>query len=67
MLLERVKSLDEKQAEAVLEFLETQEPAARPAAPKSAHDMLGYALKYNHPHKTTAEWMAELREGERVD
>jgi hypothetical protein len=71
-LLERVKLLDEMQAKAVLGMLDKL--SVKPPAPKRAAkakgkggvwSVLGYAKKYNHPYKTTAEWMAVLREGEK--
>jgi hypothetical protein len=69
-LLERVKSMDEAQAEAALSLL-AQLPLTPPARQSTAKpkggvwSVLGYAKKYNHPYKTTAEWMAVLREGEK--
>ncbi|NBV21688.1 MAG: hypothetical protein EBS05_07170 [Proteobacteria bacterium] len=69
-LLERVKLLDEAQAKTVLGMLEKL-PVKAPkrksakAKPSGIYAMLGYAKKYNHPYKTTAEWMSVLREGEK--
>jgi len=69
-LLERVKNMDEAQAEAALGLL-AQLPVTQPerkslAKPKGGvWSVLGYAKKYNHPYKTTEEWMAVLREGEK--
>ncbi len=69
-LLERVKGLDEAQARTVLGMLD--QIAGKPPARKTkaqrkggVWSVLGYAKKYNHPYKTTAEWMAVLREGEK--
>lgn len=71
-LLERVKLLDEAQARTVLGMLEklpTAPPAQTPRAKAKGEggvwSVMGYAKKYNHPYKTTAEWMAVLREGEK--
>lgn len=71
-LLERVKQLDETQAKTVLGMLDqlpakTSVPrrAAKTKGKGGVWSVLGYAKKYNHPYKTTAEWMAVLREGER--
>ena len=68
-LLERVKSLDETQAKTVLGMLDklpAKRSGRKPAKkPTGVYAMLGYAKKYNHPYKTTAEWMAVLREGEK--
>jgi hypothetical protein len=69
-LLERVKLLDEAQAKTVLGMLEKLPPKAparksTKAKATGVYAMLGYAKKYNHPYKTTAEWMAVLREGEK--
>lgn len=67
MLLEKVKSLDEMQAMALLNFLEAQQTTLPPTPKGDYPDMdkaLGYCLKYHHPYTTTAEWMKVLREGE---
>ena len=69
-LMEKVKTLDEAQARTVLGMLDklpAKTQRRKPAKPKATgvYAMLGYAKKYNHPYKTTAEWMAVLREGEK--
>jgi hypothetical protein len=71
-LLERVKLLDEAQAKTVLGMLEklspeppAQKPRAKTKSKGGVWSVMGCAKKYNHPYKTTAEWMAVLREGDK--
>jgi len=67
ILQERVKQLDEEQATKVLALLDQMPPKTSKPAGERVSGMdkaLGYAKKYNHPYKTTAEWMKVLREGE---
>jgi len=67
-LIERVKTLDEAQAREMLRLLDTTgpRPVERTATKAGGiWSVMGYAKKYNHPYKTTAEWMAVLREGEK--
>ncbi|MBI5801603.1 MAG: hypothetical protein HZA92_12895 [Verrucomicrobia bacterium] len=71
-LMEKVKTLDEAQARTVLGMLDKL-PAKAPAPKRAAKakgkggvwSVLGYAKKYNHPYKTTAEYMSLIREGEK--
>jgi hypothetical protein len=67
-LLERVKGLDEEKAKFFLQILDnlpTPKPARAPkAARKSVRAAVGWCLKYNHPFKTTEEYMKLIREGE---
>ena len=69
-LIELVKKFDETTAKQALDLLDTlpeTEPEPPAPSPKPLGDVyaaIGYAEKYNHPYKTTAEWMKILREGE---
>ncbi|PAW89703.1 MAG: hypothetical protein B9S33_02550 [Pedosphaera sp. Tous-C6FEB] len=67
-LLERVRGLDEAKAKFFLQLLDDL-PAPKPAkaakAPrKGVRAAVGWCLKYNHPFKTTEEYMRLIREGE---
>ena len=71
-LMEKVKALDEAQAKTVLGMLDklpakaaARKPRANAKGKGGVWSVMGYAKKYNHPYKTTAEWMAVLREGEK--
>lgn len=65
-LMERVKTLNEDEAKQFLDLLNQLPPSPKSEAqPRGAMAALGWAKKYNHPYKTTAEWMAVLREGEK--
>jgi len=66
-LIERVKTLDEAQARTLLDVLGTLKPAAGLVRqqPAGARATRGWIKKYNHPYRTTAEWMHVLREGEK--
>lgn len=65
-LLERVKGLDEEAARTFLKLLDAL-PASKPAKRegRGARAAIGWCLKYNHPFKTTDEYMALIREGEK--
>lgn len=69
-LIERVKKFDETKARLALVLLDTlpgealEPPAPAPKPLGDVYSAVGYAEKYNHPYKTTAEWMKILREGE---
>ena len=64
-LLERVRGLDEAKAKFFLQLLDAM-PATKPAKPprKGVRAAVGWCLKYDHPFKTTAEYMSLIREGE---
>jgi hypothetical protein len=64
--LEKVKHLDETGARQLLDWLQAHEDAPAPhAAPLGAQAMLGFARRFRTQARTTADWMLELREGER--
>jgi hypothetical protein len=66
LAIERVKRLDEAHARRLLAWLQGQEPPApATAAPLGAQAMLGFARRFRSQPRTTADWMSELREGER--
>lgn len=66
LALERVKHLDEARARRLLAWLQAQEQSARAqTAPLGARAMLGFARRFRAQVRSTAEWMFELREGER--
>lgn len=66
MVIEKVKQLDESHARKLLTWLQEQERAAAPARqPAGAMAMLGFAGRFRPDRRTTAEWMDELRAGER--
>ena len=63
----RAKRLGRKPDEVVEELLAPEflsHPPALEARP-SIFDMIGCALPYHAAKRTTAEWMGELREGEK--
>jgi len=64
--VEKVRQLDSEHARRLLVWLETMEKteAAQPA-PLGAMAMLGFARRFHPRPRTTNEWMAELRSGER--
>jgi hypothetical protein len=65
-LMERVKTLNEDEAKQFLDLLNQLPPAPKSEVqPRGPMAALGWAKKHNHPYKTTAEWMAVLREGEK--
>jgi len=66
MVIEKVKQLDETQARLVLAWLQALERAGVPSGqPAGAVAMLGFARRFSSQPLTTAEWIAELRAGER--
>lgn len=66
MVIEKVKQLDEARARQLLAWLQGQERAAAVGRqPAGAMAMLGFARRFRTVPRTTAEWMAELRAGER--
>ena len=66
MVIEKVKQLDEAHARQLLTWLQGQERAAAPAQqPVGAMAMLDFARRFRTEPRTTADWMAELRDGER--
>ena len=66
MAVEKVRQLDNEHARRLLAWLETQESAEmRQPAPLGAMAMLGFARGFHSQPRTTGEWMAELRSGER--
>ena len=66
MVIEKVKQLDEAHARQLLAWLQGIQPIAAPARqPLGAMAMLGFARRFRPQLRTTADWMAELRAGER--
>lgn len=66
MAVEKVRQLDNERARRLLAWLETQENTEmRQPAPLGAMAMLGFARGFHPQTRTTSEWMAELRNGER--
>ena len=66
LAIEKVKQLDEPHARQLLEWLQGQEKAAAAShAPAGAMAMLGFARRFRAVARTTADWMNELRAGER--
>ena len=66
LALEKVRHMDEGHARKLLAWLEAQEPLKpAPAAPVGARALLGFARRFRPEARSTAGWMAELREGER--
>jgi hypothetical protein len=65
--LEKVRHLDEAHARQLLAWLESQAGTGTPTAatPQGAMSMLGFARRIRPQPRTTDEWMAELRAGER--
>ena len=63
--VEKVKLLDEARARQLLVWLQAHEPATQATSPAGAKAMLGFARRYRAQARTTADWMAELREGDR--
>lgn len=62
--IEKVKLLDEARARQLLAWLQAHEPVAPVASPAGAKAMLGFARRFRAQARTTADWMAELREGD---
>ena len=66
MVIEKVKHLDEQHARRLLNWLQGQESAPTPARPPTgAMAMLGFARKFRTTPLSTADWMNDLRAGER--
>ena len=66
MVIEKVKQLDEGHARQLLTWLQGQERGAAPARqPAGAMAMLGFARRFRPVARTTADWMDDLRAGER--
>ena len=66
MVIQKVKQLDEAHARQLLTWLQGQERAPAPdRQPVGAAAMLGFARRFRPERRTTAEWMDELRAGER--
>jgi hypothetical protein len=65
LALEKVARLDEAHARQLLAWLQAQAATnPPPAAPPGARAMLGFARRFRSQYRPTAEWLAELREGE---
>ena len=66
MVIQKVKQLDEAHARQLLTWLQGQEHATGPARqPAGALAMLGFARRFRPEPRSTADWMDELRAGER--
>ena len=66
MVIEKVKRLDEQHARQLLNWLQGQESAPTPTRqPAGAMAMLGFARKFRSAPRATADWMNDLRAGER--
>lgn len=63
--IQKVTLLDEARARQLLAWLQANEAAAPAATPAGARAMLGFARRFCAHSRTTADWMAELREGDR--
>ncbi len=64
--VEKVRRLDETHARQLLAWLDSQTGTVKPpATPQGAEAMLGFARRIRPQPRTTDEWMAELRAGER--
>lgn len=67
LAIEKVQRLDETHARQLLAWLQAQEQDAQIcAAPLGARAMLGFARRFRAQPRSTADWMAELREGEQT-
>lgn len=64
LAIEKVKALDEQQALKLIQWLESSQPAPHPSDPLGARAMLGFARRFRSQVRATADWLAELREGE---
>jgi hypothetical protein len=65
-VIEKVKLLDDEHAQHLLTWLQGQEHATAPARqPVGAMAMLGFARRFRSAPRATADWMDELRAGER--
>jgi hypothetical protein len=66
MVIQKVKQLDEPHARQLLNWLQGQERAPTPTRqPAGAMAMLGFARKFRSAPRATADWMNDLRAGER--
>lgn len=66
LAIEKVKHMDETHARKLLAWLQAHEQAAPAhAAPLGARAMLGFARRLRSQARPTADWLSELREGER--
>ena len=66
-VLERVSTLDEPLAAALLAWLDRQQIASRSVhgnPPLGARAMIGFAMLGGRAPRTTENWMRELREGD---
>lgn len=64
--IEKVQRLDAEQIRQLLAWLEAcQERSQSEAKPLGARAMLGFARRFRADARHTADWMAELRDGER--
>ena len=67
IIIEKVKQLDEAHVRQLLTWLQRQERAAvGQRQPAGAMAMLGFARRFRPAARATADWMDELRAGERV-
>ncbi len=68
LALQKVKKLDEEHALRLIEWLRTfDDVTPKVSAPLGARAMLGFARRFRSESRSTADWMAELREGESPD
>ncbi len=66
MVIEKVKQLDEQHARQLLNWLQDQQNApTNHRQPAGAMAMLGFARKFRAAPRATADWMNDLRAGER--
>jgi hypothetical protein len=66
MAIEKVRQLDEAHARQLLTWLQGQECAeASVRQPAGAMAMLGFARRFRAAPRDTADWIDELRAGER--
>lgn len=65
MVMEKIKGLDEARARQLLTWFDNTSPAQFRLEPRrGAAAMLGFARHLRSDPRTTAGWMAGLREGE---
>ena len=68
LAIQRVAGLDEKLASKLLAWLDIQQ-AAKTLVPQErplgARAMIGFALQGGRAPRTTADWLEELREGDK--
>lgn len=66
MAIEKVRRLDEARARQLLTWLQALEATEAPdRTPAGATAMLGFARRFRPESRSTAEWMDELRAGDR--